>query len=307
MLRHVASQIRTVGVIGAGAMGGGIAGLCAETGFNVVVVEANAAALDNGISSIQRSIAAQAARRVKRGADEAEANAARDAAIGRISGSAELAAVSDADLVVEAIVENLDIKRGLFEQLGGLARPDAILATNTSSFPVTEVAEASGAPERVCGLHYFNPVAVMKLVEVVRTEHTAPAVMEAAKAFVAATGKVAVECPDTPGFIVNRLLIPYMSQAVAMLERGDATATDIDAAMTMGAGVPMGPLTLSDFVGHDVCLAVLEGWVDKFPSEPAFQVPDAMTAFRRTVADGRLGRKSGRGFFRWEGGKCVGE
>jgi 3-hydroxyacyl-CoA dehydrogenase len=204
--------------------------------------------------------------------------------------------------VIEAIVEDLDAKKKLFAELGRLCKPDAILASNTSSFPIGEMAEASGRPARFVGLHFFNPVQLMKLVEVVRTAKTDENVFAAARAFGEGVGKTPVACKDTPGFVVNRLLVPYMTQALQMLERGDATKEDIDAAMQYGCGYPMGPITLTDYVGLDTTLSILEGWVARFPKEPAFAIPEIL---RKKVAEKKLGRKSGEGFYKWQGDKKV--
>jgi len=194
----------------------------------------------------------------------------------------------------------LGIKTALFKELGELCKPETILASNTSSFPVMEMAQASGRPERFVGLHFFNPVQLMRLVEVVRTDVTDADVFETAKGFGAKCGKAPVACKDTPGFVVNRLLVPYMAQSLLMLERGDATKEDIDTAMQFGCGYPMGPLTLTDYVGLDTTLAILEGWVDKHPDEPAFVIPNIL---REKVAAGKLGRKTGEGFYVWDGDK----
>jgi 3-hydroxyacyl-CoA dehydrogenase len=204
--------------------------------------------------------------------------------------------------VIEAIVEDLPQKKALFAELGRLCKPGAILSSNTSSFPIGEMAQASGRPKRFVGLHFFNPVQLMKLVEVVRTDATDAEVFAAARSFGEAVGKVPVACKDTPGFVVNRLLVPYMVQALAMLERGDATKEDIDAAMQHGCGYPMGPITLTDYVGLDTTLFILEGWVKRFPKEPAFAIPAVL---RQKVAEGKLGRKTGEGFYRWQGDKRI--
>ena len=230
-------------------------------------------------------------------ADEARAN---------ITTSTDLAAAAeDCDLIIEAIVENLPVKLDFYKNLGNMTSSGQILASNTSSFPITEMALASGRPEDVVGLHYFNPVQIMKLVEVVSTEHTLASNVDAVTAYVERTGKVGVPCGDTPGFIVNRLLVPYIVQGVAMLARGDAKAEDIDMAMRLGAGHPMGPITLSDYVGNDINLAVMKGWVERYPDDPAFQAPEAMELLEKMVADNKLGRKTGEGFFKWDGNKKL--
>lgn len=301
-------DIQTVGVVGMGSMGHGVAQLCAQAGYNVVVTDASQKGLDHGMDAIHKSLQHAAARNVKKGVmEEAAANDQAEETMARISAGAELTHVTDSsDLIIEAIIENLDIKLEFFKNLGGMANDNAIIATNTSSFSVTEMADASGVASRFCGLHYFNPVQIMKLVEVISTEHTDPAVITSVNEFVGKTGKVAVSCGDTPGFIVNRLLVPYLAQGVGILARGDATAADIDTAMRLGAGHPMGPITLSDYVGNDITLSCMKGWIEKFPDDPSFQVPEAIAMLEEMVAAGNLGRKSGQGFYAWEGNKCVG-
>ena len=292
--------ISKVGVIGCGLMGHGIAQVAAQGGHAVVVVEAEQALLDKGLGRIEGSLRKLAQKAVEKGADEAEARARTQDVWGRIQGSLSKRDLADCDLVIEAVVEDLDVKKKLFAELDGIVQPAAIFASNTSSFPIGEMAAASGRPARMVGLHFFNPVQLMKLVEVVRTDRTDPEVFAAAKAFGEACGKTAVACKDTPGFVVNRLLVPYMVQALAMLERGDATKEDIDAAMQLGCGHPMGPLTLTDYVGLDTTLSILEGWCARFPNEPAFAIPGIL---REKVAAGKMGRKTGEGFYKWDGDK----
>lgn len=293
-------QIETVGVVGCGLMGHGIAQVAAAPGGKrVVVVETDAAALERGMQRIEQSLTKLAQKAVAKQGLPAEAASAQVAAArARIRTSLSRADLGDCDLVIEAIVEDLPAKCALWRELHSLCPPATVFASNTSSFPIGAMAEASGRRERTIGLHFFNPVQLMALVEVVRTEHTAPAVLEAATAFVRACGKEPVACKDTPGFIVNRLLVPYLVQALLMLERGDASKEDIDTAMRLGCGHPMGPITLADYVGLDTTLAILEGWCRRHPGEPAFVVPESL---RARVATGKLGRKSGEGFYRWEG------
>jgi 3-hydroxyacyl-CoA dehydrogenase len=295
-------QIGRVGVVGCGLMGHGIAQVAAQAGLEVVVLEGKQEFLDSGLARIDKSLAKLAQKATEKGkpADQAQADAAATRA--RITGTLERKDLADCDLVVEAIVEDLAAKKELFAALGKLCKPATILASNTSSFPIGEMAEASGRPARFVGLHFFNPVQLMKLVEVVRTDATDAEVFAAARSFGEAVGKTPVACKDTPGFIVNRLLVPYMTQALQMLERGDATKEDIDAAMQYGCGHPMGPITLTDYVGLDTTLAILEGWVERFPDEPAFAIPGIL---REKVAQKKLGRKSGEGFYKWQGDKKV--
>ena len=221
-----------------------------------------------------------------------------------VKGAEGLFLATDPDREGEAISWHvksvLDAKKALFKELGALCKPSTIFASNTSSFPIGEMAIASGRPARFVGLHFFNPVQLMKLVEVVRTDITDAQVFEDAKAFGAACGKAPVACKDTPGFVVNRLLVPYMTEAMRMLERGDASAQDIDTAMKLGCGYPMGPIELTDYVGLDTTLFIVEGWTKRYPNEPAFQVPKIL---RDLVAQKKLGRKTGEGFYKWEGDK----
>jgi 3-hydroxyacyl-CoA dehydrogenase len=295
--------IQKVGVVGCGLMGHGIVQVAAQGGFTVVVVEAEQKFLDSGLGRIDKSLAKLAEKAVKDGkATPADAQAKASDTRKRITGSTDRKALADCDLVVEAIVENLDVKKQLFGELGRLCKPSAIFASNTSSFPIAEMAVASGRPSRFVGLHFFNPVQLMKLVEVVRTKDTSDEVFAEARAFGESCGKTPVACKDTPGFVVNRLLVPYMAEAMKMLERGDATAADIDTAMKLGCGFPMGPIELTDYVGLDTTLSIVEGWTKRYPNEPAFAVPRSL---RELVGQGKLGRKTGQGFYKWEGDKRV--
>ena len=278
--------LEKVGVVGCGLMGHGIAQVAAQGGFRVVVVESDQGALEKGLARIDKSLA-KLAEKVR----------------GRISGTLARKDLADCDLVVEAIVENLEAKNALFAELGKVCKPSTILASNTSSFPIAKMGAASGRPKQMVGLHFFNPVQLMKLVEVVRTDATSDEVFAQARAFGEACGKTPIACKDTPGFVVNRLLVPYMVQALAMLERGDASAQDIDTAMRLGTGHPMGPIELTDYVGLDTTLSILQGWVAAHPKEPAFAIPKIL---ERKVAEKKLGRKTGEGFYRWEGDKKVG-
>ena len=294
-------EIKKVGVIGCALMGHGIVQVAAQGGFEVIALETEQAALDKGIARVEKSLAKLAQKQVEKGkASQEDADAAAKAASERITPTLDKNELASCDLVVEAIVENLDIKRALFKELGSICKPETILASNTSSFPIGEMASASGRPERVIGLHFFNPVQLMRLVEVVRMDQTDEDVFAAGRAFGEACGKSPVSCKDTPGFVVNRLLVPYMVQAMQMLDRGDASKEDIDTAMQLGCGYPMGPFTLTDYVGLDTTLFILEGWTERYPDEPAFQIPECL---RRNVKEGKLGRKTGEGFYKWEGDK----
>jgi len=293
--------IKKVGVVGCGLMGHGIAQVAAQAGFEVTVLEGGQDFLDKGLGRIRKSLDKFASKSVEKGKATAEdAKAGADAAFGRIRGTLDKADLADRDIIIEAIVEDLDVKRALFKELGELCQASTIFASNTSSFPIGEMAAASGRPDRFVGLHFFNPVQLMRLVEVVRTDETSEEVFATARGFGESVGKTPVACKDTPGFVVNRLLVPYMSQALLMLDRGDASAEDIDAAMQLGCGHPMGPLTLTDYVGLDTTLYILEGWVERYPNEPAFEIPAIL---KQKVAEGKLGRKSGEGFYKWDGDK----
>ena len=295
--------IKKVGVIGCGLMGHGIVQVAAAGGCSVIALESEQKFLDSGLARIDKSLAKLAEKEVEKGKQTAEAAKAWVASVrGRISGSLDRKALADCDLVIEAIVEDLGVKLALFKDLGTICRRETIFASNTSSFSIGEMAAASGRPDRMVGLHFFNPVQLMRLVEVVRTPQTTDEVFAAARAFGETCGKTPVACKDTPGFVVNRLLVPYMAQALMMLERGDATKEDIDAAMQLGCGFPMGPITLTDYVGLDTTLAIVEGWVKRYPKEPAFAIPQLL---RTKVKEGKLGRKSGEGFYKWEGDKKV--
>jgi 3-hydroxybutyryl-CoA dehydrogenase len=280
--------IRSVGVIGCGLMGSGIAQVSAQAGFPTVVREVSANALEKGLGSIRGFLDAG----VAKGKVEA---AVRDRALANLSGTTDLGALAGCDLVIEAATENLALKRELFSSLDSLCAPSAILASNTSSLSITEMAAFTKRPARVLGLHFFNPVPLMKLVEVVKTVSTDPAALAEAGAWVTAIGKTAVHCGDSTGFVVNRLLIPYMLDAVRVFEQGLASRDDIDNAMKLGCGYPMGPLLLGDYVGLDTTYFISEIMFDEF-KEPRFAAPPLL---KRMVLAGLHGRKTGRGFYDW--------
>lgn len=279
--------IDTVGVVGAGAMGSGIIEVVAKSGVSVVARDIDAAAVEAG----QRRVEGSLDKAVERGKLEA---ADRDAAIGAVSWTTELADLADCDLIIEAAPEIVELKLAIFTELDGVAKDGAILATNTSSIPIIDIAMATARPEQVCGVHFFNPAPVMKLVEVIETQRTDPEVLAAVVAFTSdRLGKRPVVCGDRSGFVVNALLIPYLCQAIAMYESGYASAEDIDEAMQLGAGHPMGPLTLADLVGLDVCLSAAESLHEEFAER--FLAPPPL--LRRMVSAGQLGRKTGQGFY----------
>jgi len=280
--------IERVGIVGGGQMGSGIAEVCAKAGLDVIVREVTEELADKARASIERSMG----KAVDRGKLDA---AARDEAMARLRFVTELKELADRQLVVEAIVENEEIKRELFGELDRIvADPDAILATNTSSLPVTRIATATSRPDHVVGMHFFNPAQIMPLVEVVSTVVADPAVVDRAATFAGEQlGKTVVRAKDRAGFIVNKLLCPYIFEAIRMYEEGFATREDIDAAMVNGAGYPMGPLTLSDLIGNDTMLAVADAFMEEY-QDPRYAAPPLL---RRMVEAGLLGRKTGKGFY----------
>lgn len=287
-------NIEKVGVVGCGLMGSGIAEVAAKSGFDVVVREVSDELLEAGQGKIKKSLD----RAVDKGKMEA---ADRDAAWGRIRFTTDLADLADRDLVVEAIVEDLDVKNELFSNLDEICGPDTIFASNTSSLPITDMAAATNRPDKMVGLHFFNPVPVMKLVEVVRTIATSDEAFDTAFAFASALGKDPIKAKDNSGFVVNLLLVPYMLDAIRQLERGVASIADMDKAMTLGLGYPMGPFVLCDFVGIDTLYRISEIMFDEYREERYAPPP----LLRRIVAMGRYGRKTGQGFYDWSGEKPI--
>lgn len=279
-------EIRRVGVLGCGLMGSGIAEVCARAGFETVVREVDDAALARGMDRIRGSLD----RAVAKGKLEA---AAREAALGRLQTTTDFDALAGCDLVIEAIVENLEEKLRTFAALAKVVRPEAIFASNTSSLTITQLAAASGRPGRTIGLHFFNPVPVMQLVEVVRTILSDKTVVAAATEFCRALGKEPIACRDNSGFIVNRLLVPYLLDAIRALEEGVGTVEEIDKGMQLGCGYPMGPFTLLDFVGLDTTYAIANIMFEEY-RERRFAPPPLL---KQMVQAGHLGRKSGRGFY----------
>jgi 3-hydroxyacyl-CoA dehydrogenase len=290
-----ASGFDKVGVVGLGLMGHGICQVTAASGAhkNVIAFEQEQKFLDLGKDRIMKSIEKLVIREKMTPEKAAET-------LDCITFTKDMDALKDTDFIVEAVIENMTLKKDLYTALGKLCKPETIFASNTSSLSITEMSEFSGRPDKFVGIHFFNPVQIMKLVEVIKTEKTDPAAFEKAFNWVSDIGKVAVSCGDTPGFIVNRLLIPSLMQALAMVDRKDASIKDIDISMQLGAGHPMGPVHLADYVGLDTCLFIVDGWVDKYPNEPAFIVPECL---KEKVAAGDLGRKTGKGFYHWDGDK----
>lgn len=282
--------IERIAVVGAGTMGRGIAQCAATAGYRVVVIDADAAALERGIAAVRDALGALVDKGKITGAE-------RNAAIGRIATAPTLAEGSrEADLVVEAVPESLELKTKIFRELDDLAPDHAILASNTSSLPIGRIAAATRRAELVVGMHFFNPVPVMPLLEVVRAEKTAPATVAAATGVGTRMGKDPIVVRDAPGFATSRLGVLLGLEAIRMVEQGVASAEDIDKAMTLGYRHPMGPLRLTDLVGLDVRLAIAEHLHRELGSD-AFRPPELM---RRMIAEGRLGKKSGHGFYRWD-------
>lgn len=278
--------IRKVGVLGCGLMGAGIAEVAAKSGCETVVREVAQDFLDKGMGRLRSSLD----KAVEKGKLDA---ATRDATVGRLRGTTDLADLADCDIVIEAIVENLDEKRRTFEALNGIVKPEALFASNTSSLTMTQLAMASGRPDKVVGLHFFNPVPVMKLVEVVRTIVTSDETFTAAFEFARSLGKEPIACKDNSGFIVNRLLVPYLLDAIRALEEGVGSVEDIDKGMQLGCGYPMGPFTLLDFVGLDTTYYIANIMFEEY-REKRFAPPPLL---KQMVQAGRMGRKSGRGFY----------
>jgi 3-hydroxybutyryl-CoA dehydrogenase len=283
-------EIRRVGVLGCGLMGHGIAQVAAQAGYDVVVREIDQGALDRGLAKIEK----QLARAVERGKlEQADADAVR----GRIKGTLDYGDLAGSDLIVEAITEALELKRDMWREVAPLAGEETVLATNTSSLAVIDQAVATGRPQRFLGLHFFNPPQVMQLVEVVRCVTTSDEAFEAGRRFAESLGKLAIPTKDKAGFIVNRLLVPYMLDAIRAYEEGVGTIDEIDAAMKAGAAHPMGPLTLADFVGLDTLGAICDVLFDEF-RERRFARPPTL---RKMLSAGWYGRKSGRGFYDYSG------
>lgn len=282
-----AADIQIIGVIGAGQMGNGIAHVAATAGYTVRLVDVSADALARAVATITKNLA----RQVKK---ERISQADADAAVARVTTSTELSHVGDAQLVVEAATENPALKQKIFAALVEVAHPDALFASNTSSISITALAAATDRPERFMGMHFMNPVPVMKLVELIRGMATSDETHAAVDAVARNMGKTTVlSVKDVPGFIVNRILMPYINEAAQTLYEGVASVEDIDTAMKLGTNVPMGPLTLADFIGLDTCLAIMEVLHEGFGDSKYRPSP----LLRKYVEAGWLGRKSGRGFY----------
>ena len=283
-------EIKKVGVLGCGLMGSGIAQVAATAGLDVVVLEQEQKFLDKGFAGIDKSLTRLVERGPAKGGLTPEQ---KTEAQSHLKSTLNMQDLADCDIVIEAIIENVDLKRKTYAQLDAIVKKDAIFATNTSSISVTELMSATKRPERFIGLHFFNPVPMMKLVEVVKTIATAPEVYDAAVEFGTKLGKVPVRTSDKTGFIVNRLLVPYLLDAIRAYEEGVGSITDIDEAMKLGCGYPMGPFTLLDFVGLDTTYYITHVMYDEF-KERRFASPPLL---KRPVLAGWYGRKSGKGFY----------
>ncbi len=282
------ATVKRIGVIGSGIMGAGLAEVASRAGYDVVVRSRTQSSADAMLSALGRALA-KAVERGKATDDE------RTAILGRITATDQIADLAGCDLVIESVVEDLDVKKALFAELDAMLGADAIIATNTSTLPVVELAMSTQRPDRVCGIHFFNPAPMMKLVEIIRPLTASDDTIATATEFAVACGKDAVEVTDRAGFIVNALLFPYLNNAVRMWEQGTATKESIDTAMKGGCNFPMGPFALLDLVGLDTSLAILDALYAEFRDPNYAAVP----TLRRMVAAGHLGRKSGRGFYQY--------
>jgi 3-hydroxybutyryl-CoA dehydrogenase len=281
-------SIRTVGVVGCGIMGSGIAQVCASHGHDVSVLEVDQQRLDQGLGAVKSRLA----RDVERGRLAQERY---ERALHRLKGSTDIQDLAGCDLVIEAVVEDLAIKQRLFAELGRVCKPEAILASNTSSLSLSALAAASGRPDQVIGLHFFNPPTALRLVEVISSESTSRATIDEAMALCDSIDRLMVHVKDTPGFIVNRLLVPFIFDAIRLVERGTASAEDIDQACKVGLNHAMGPLATADLIGLDTLIHISESMFEEY-GEPRFKAP---TTLRRMVSLGNLGRKSGKGYFEY--------
>jgi len=279
-------MVQNIGVVGAGTMGSGITQICAINGLSVVMHDMSSDLLEKGLKTIEHSLDRLVAREKLSNSDKSEA-------LARIRCSTELEALSESGLVVEAATENMDIKIPIFESLNQICGPDAILASNTSSLSLTTLAAASGRPDKIIGMHFFNPVPLMKLVEIIRALQTSDKTYEVTESLTRALGKEPIVVKDSPGFVVNRMLVPMINEAVFILYEGLAGADEIDAAMKLGANHPIGPLALADMIGIDVCLYVMNVLLKEFGDSKFRPCP----LLKQMVNAGYLGRKSRRGFF----------
>jgi len=290
-----AAKIQEFVVIGGGLMGAGIAQVGAQTGHKVTLVDLSSDVLEKSAKRIESSIARVAKKQFKDDAEGAEKFMASCMDNIKTDTTANKA-LETADLVVEAVVENMGLKQKLFKEYDSIAPEKTIFASNTSSLPIAEIAAATNRLDRFGGLHFFNPVPIMKLLEVIRIPETSDDTFNAMLAWGKAMKKSTVDCKDTPGFIVNRLLVPYLMEAVRMVERGDASAKDVDTAMKLGAGHPMGPFELADYVGLDTNKFIMDGWSERYPDETLFRKSEMLN---KLVEENKLGKKTGEGFYKY--------
>jgi 3-hydroxybutyryl-CoA dehydrogenase len=281
-------EIKKVGVVGCGAMGAGITQVCAQSGYQVVISEINNELLNKGLTSISGFLAKSVAKGKLSQQD-------KDATLARIKGTTNSEDFSDCDLIIEAAVENMELKKKVFAELDKICPRHTMLATNTSCLSIIDMAMVTSRPDKVLGLHFFNPVPLMQLLEIVRTIATSDETLETAQDFGRSLGKSIVTAQDVPGFIVNRLMTPFLLDAIRMLEAGVASREDIDTAINLGLNHPMGPLALSDLIGLDVVLFIVDGIYEEF-KDPRFAAPPLL---RKMVTAGWLGRKTGKGFYEY--------
>jgi len=281
-------EIKKIGVIGAGAMGNGIAQMAAQVGYEVILRDIKEEFVDRGIKNIDRFLS----RSVEKGKLEA---AEKDAILGRIKGTTEMSDLKDVDFVIEAVIEDLDLKKSVFKELDELCAPHVILASNTSSMSLTEIAAATKRPEKVCGMHFFNPVPIMKLVEIIRGYSTSDETVAITAELSKKMGKITVEVKkDSPGFIVNRIMLPHMLEAIKIVEEGIASIEDVDIAVKAGLNYPMGPFELMDMTGIDICYFVSEYLYNELNKESKWVSPNLLKTMIRA---NKLGRKTGGGWY----------
>lgn len=286
--------IEKVGVLGCGLMGSGIAQVSAQSGYDVVIREVNQELLDKGLGNIEKFL--------QKGVDRGKTSESdMKETLSKISGTVEIGDLADCDIVIEAIIENMELKGAVYKELSEACKPETIFASNTSSLSITEMASYTNRPDKMVGIHFFNPVPLMKLVEVARCVTTSDESFDSALDFAASLGKTPVKCSDSTGFVVNRLLVPYLLDAIRQLENGLASVEDIDNAMILGVGHPMGPFTLLDFVGIDTTLYIADIMFDEF-KQHQYSAPPLM---RRMIHAGYFGRKSGKGFYDYTGDSPV--
>ncbi len=281
-------EIKKIGVIGAGAMGNGIAQMAAQIGYEVVLRDIKEEYVERGIKNVDRFLS----KSVEKGKLEA---AEKDAIMGRIKGTTEMSDLKDVDFVIEAVIENLDLKKSVFKELDELCAPHVILASNTSSMSLTEIAAATNRPEKVCGMHFFNPVPIMKLVEIIRGYSTNDETIDITTELAKKMGKITVEVKkDSPGFVVNRIMIPHMLEAIKIVEEGIASIEDVDIAVKAGLNYPMGPFELMDLAGIDICYFVTEYFYQELNKESKWVSPNLLKTMIRA---NKLGRKTGGGWY----------